>query len=369
MGGRILWKSDLLVLELGLELNTRVRDVSTLLDGVLLSNTGGVLEEDDTLVVLDEDTISVGLVERDKHVLLGSLVVGAEEVLECLCGLPSVVVGDLGRGVVSDVGLANTVEDPSTNGSHESSVNGSEGSSGEGPLLGRVMGQDGVGVLEVGDEDEPVVDVEVRNTVDDEHFGERPLDRPVGKTGKDSTYSNVGHDDLGSLGVSEDVGLGVVVVGSNGVTKLTGSVVDQVQGPTEELVHHHVEELEERRIFNSLSELGLSESGDVDTLDLLVLLDSGVTQLRSSSGNKDLVSGHVASSGVVLTVRDSPRVVGNKEDRVQDPSNSVVDVLAGRVTLVTTLVSNDPKTGTKETSDKGVGKVKSDLGGGEGELA
>jgi hypothetical protein len=44
------------------------------------------------------------------------------------------------------------------------------------------MGQDGVGVLEVGDEDEPVVDVEVRNTVDDEHLGEAPLDGPVSET-------------------------------------------------------------------------------------------------------------------------------------------------------------------------------------------
>ena len=118
-------------------------------------------------------------------------------------------------------------------------------------------------------------------------------------------------------------------------------------------MHHHVEELVDGSIFNSLSELGLSESGNatisttqsdaledsLDTLDLLVLLDGGVAQLGSSSGNKDLVSGHVASSGVVLTVRDSPRVVGYKEDRVQDPSDKVVDALAGRVRLVTTLVT------------------------------
>jgi hypothetical protein len=117
-------KNNLLVLELGLELDTRVRDVSTFLDGVLLGNTGSVLEENDTLVVLDElivsgfvnkygketyDTITVGLVEGDKHVLLGSLVVWTEELLECVCGLPSVVVRNLGRGVMSDVGLANTV--------------------------------------------------------------------------------------------------------------------------------------------------------------------------------------------------------------------------------------------------------------------
>jgi hypothetical protein len=64
----------------------------------------------------------------------------------------------------------------------------------------------------------------------------------------------------------------------------------------------------------------------LDTLDLLVLLDGGVAQLGSSSGNKDLVSGHV---------------VRNKEDRVQDPSDKIVDALAGRVGLVTTLVTAD----------------------------
>ena len=73
------------------------------------------------------------------------------------------------------------------------------------------MGQDGVGVLEVGDEDEPVVYVEVWDTVDDEHLGEAPLDGPVSKTSNDGTDSDVGDDDLGGLGVSEDVGTGVVV--------------------------------------------------------------------------------------------------------------------------------------------------------------
>jgi hypothetical protein len=51
----------------------------------------------------------VGLVEGDKHVLLRSLVVGTEELLECVCSLPSVVVRDLGGSVMSDVGLADTV--------------------------------------------------------------------------------------------------------------------------------------------------------------------------------------------------------------------------------------------------------------------
>jgi hypothetical protein len=55
-----------------------------------------------------------------------------------------------------------------------------------------------------------------------------------------------------------------LTVGVGGVTKLSRSVPDQVQRPSEELVHSHVEELVERSIFNGLSELGLSESGNAD---------------------------------------------------------------------------------------------------------
>jgi hypothetical protein len=69
---------------------------------------------------------------------------------------------------------------------------------------------------------------------------------------------------------------------------------------------------------------------------------------------------------------------------VQDPSDKVVDVLAGRVTLVTALVAacqlritskghahsrNDPKTSTEKTSHESVGSVESDLGSSERSLA
>jgi hypothetical protein len=49
-------------------------------------------------------------------------------------------VRDLGRDVVRDVGLADSVEDVRTDGTHEVSVNGSKGSTGESPLFGRVVG-------------------------------------------------------------------------------------------------------------------------------------------------------------------------------------------------------------------------------------
>jgi len=57
--------------------------------------------------------------------------------------------------VVGDVGLADTVEDVLADGAHELSVDGGEGTSREGPLVGGVVREDGVGVLQVGDEDEP----------------------------------------------------------------------------------------------------------------------------------------------------------------------------------------------------------------------
>ena len=121
-------------------------------------------------------------------------------------------------------------------------------------------------------------------------------------------------------------------------------------------MHEHVTKLSEGSILKGLSELRLSDLGNatrsvrcfhsangdlclLDTEELVVVLGGWVTHLGSSSGDKDLVSGQVTGSGVVLTVRDSPRVVWDEQDRVENPSDKVVDALAGRVRLVTTLVA------------------------------
>lgn len=50
------------------------------------------------------------LPERLKHVLVGRVVVRSEELLECLSRFPRVVVRDLRRDVVGDVGLGDTCE-------------------------------------------------------------------------------------------------------------------------------------------------------------------------------------------------------------------------------------------------------------------
>jgi len=58
-------------------------------------------------------------------------------------------------------------------------------------------------------------------------------------------------------------------------------------------------------------------SDSLGTLDLLIVLDSGVTQLRSSSGNKDLVSCQVSSSGVVLAVLGVSEIPNGNECNIQ----------------------------------------------------
>lgn len=72
----------------------------------------------------------------------------AEELLDRLGGLPGVVVRDLGRDVVRDVGLADAVEDVGADGSHHVAVHRRERAAGEGPLRRAVVGDDRVRVLQ-----------------------------------------------------------------------------------------------------------------------------------------------------------------------------------------------------------------------------
>ena len=124
------------------------------------------------------------------------------------------------------------------------------------------------------------------------------------------------------------------------VMRLTRSVDSEVSGPTEELSDEQVVACNNWRVFQSLSKLVLSEFGDAtvrgvsqkrtaDSLDTgkLLVKDSWKTKLLSGLGHKDLISGQVAGSGMVSTVRDSPRVVRNQKCRVDEPSDSVVDGL------------------------------------------
>ena len=130
-----------------LRVETGVRDLSGVNNNAdLLGKTRRVLVEDNVLVVLNEEALAPDTPERLEHVLLRLLVVGAEEVLEGLGSLHAVVVGDTRGGVVGNVRRADLVPEDALNPAHLT-VDGGEGTASEGPGLGRVVGEDGVGVL------------------------------------------------------------------------------------------------------------------------------------------------------------------------------------------------------------------------------
>ena len=215
------------------------------------------------------------------------------------------------------MGLNDAVEDVLAD-EAEVTVNSGEGTAGESPGLLRVVGDGGVGVLEEGDEDEPVVDPEVGD--------------------------EVGQEDLGN-------------------TTVVGPDTDQIHGPTEELVEESTPESADGRLLESLLELSLAPGGNGDTLLLRLVLLGRDTALRTGAGNENLVTGKVAGGSVVAAVRDTPRVVRDKEGRVENPSDTVVDGLGRRVGLVTALVGDNPDTGTEETRGNLVADPESDTGG------
>jgi hypothetical protein len=110
--------------------------------------------------------------------------------------------------VVSDVGFTDTVQDDSTDRAEELSVDGAECASSKRPLGGRVVREQGVGVLQEGNGDEPMVYLEVGDDVEDEDFTEASHGGPVGDDGEDDEETDVGPDDLVFVVGPEDDGAG-----------------------------------------------------------------------------------------------------------------------------------------------------------------
>lgn len=82
------------------------------------------------------------------------------------------IVGDLAGDVMQNVSLGNSMSSESNDGSHswakiteQSTVQGSKSTASEGVSGGAVMGKNGVGVVEEGNEDDPVVYPEVSGQI------------------------------------------------------------------------------------------------------------------------------------------------------------------------------------------------------------
>lgn len=123
-----------------------------------------------------------------------------------------------------------------SDGTKEVSVDGAESATDEVPLVSAVVRELGVGVLKVGDHDEPVVDGEVRNTVVLDDFSETShLLSKEGEEGEHSNEESVGNENVGTVTSVEDERFRVEVVGPGRVPSLSRSVGEEVSGPSEEL--------------------------------------------------------------------------------------------------------------------------------------
>lgn len=313
---------------------------------------------------------------------LGAVVL-AHDGLNGLAGLVGVVEGDVADIVVQHVGLDDAVEDVTTN-EAEVTVDGGSSAAGEVPHLGLVVGEGGVGVLQEGNGHcekytlvrlthlktrleltacrsdsrltEPVVDPEVRDAVPHKKVqpsigGTDIVQKRAGEQKAEVTQDN----QLGILGLVQGA-RGVKVVDTTTpavllalaatlglllVVIVASDVGDQVQQPAKQLLADHVGGSRNGSLLNELAELvdGLADASSV---------------LVAGLGNEDHVTGNVSGSLVVLAVGDLPREVGDQQEGVADPADSVVQDLGGGEGLVTALVGQDPNTGTDEALDNGV---------------
>lgn len=293
--------------------------------------TSLLLEEDNVALVLDESALTEGSPggEDDRGIIID--VVLAEELLEAGGGFLSMVERHLREQMVGNVGVDDTVKHVVQE-LAERAVDGAEGSTLEVPDVLAVVGQLGVGVLEEGDENQPKVDKEIGDNVVLCHGEERGLERGVDEGSQGDKNSEVREDNVGEIAGFKD-GRPGVKVGSPLAVVLARGVDSQVGGPTEQELNKHPEQGHNGGLLVQVNGLILLNN---------ILLLGGQSNLGTGLGDKDLVLGHVSSGLVMLRVRDSPGVVGDQKERVQDPADGVVESLRSRERLVAALVGKDP---------------------------
>jgi hypothetical protein len=310
-----------------------------------------------------------GLEESNGAILDVAAVVLTHDGLDSLSSLVGVVEGDGRDVVVEDVGLDDTVEKVTAD-EAKLAVDGGSGSASKGPGVGVVVRERRVGVLEEGDGDKPVVDPKVGKEVPDEEVLEAEVlvDEVESSAGQGETKIRQ-EDQLLVLALVQRAG-GVEVVDTTEKTVtltltlalgllvmvgVTGDVGDDVKRPAEELLQDHVGSGSDGGLLHQLGELvnSVTDSASVDLTGL---------------GKEDHVALHVTSGLVVLAVRDLPREVRDEKSRVENPANGVVEGLGGREGLVTTLVCNNPKTGTEQALEDGVEGPETSSNGGGGNV-
>jgi len=143
---------------------------------------------------------------------------------------------------MEDVSLRDSVREEATEPSEEwtgatekRAVEGGERPTLEVECRAAVVREVGVRVLEEGDQNEPVVDPEVRDTVDAGHLKEATSDRPVNKSADPEQDTNITQDDLVVLVGTENDSGRLEVVGRLRVVALTSGIDEEIQRPPDEL--------------------------------------------------------------------------------------------------------------------------------------
>mmetsp|Transcript_28948 Transcript_28948/g.72747 ORF Transcript_28948/g.72747 Transcript_28948/m.72747 type:complete len:400 (-) Transcript_28948:73-1272(-) len=286
------------------------------------------------------------------------LVMLREGLLDGVSRLLGVVVRDPGAEVVGDVGATDAmVEEVKDLG--VGAVDGAEGALEPRPLVGFVVGDVDVGVLEPGVEDEPHVDEEVGTDVESGNRGATERLRGVDETGDGGEDADVGEPDLRAP-VAREEGVGGDEVAGGAADGAAGCADEEVEGPAEDEVVKEVDD----------GEAVLADpAGEGEVC--------GPRGVGGLVGDVGLTFRHVVCAGVMDGVGPLPGEVGYEERGVEDEADGVLEGFVVAERVVTALVGDDPEARENGTLPEGVdgpeedgegGGVLEGCGGGEEEV-
>lgn len=255
-----------------------------------------------------------GLQEASRAVFGVRAVVLAHDGYDSLRSLVGIVERNRGNVVVEDVSLDDAVEKSATN-EAKFTIDGGSSSASVSPGIGVVVRQRGIGVLQEGDGDEPVVDPEVRKNIPDQQVGEAVILTNPGQSPKSNGNANVAEDDevlvfplvqrAGRIEVVDTTEHAVFLTLALPlclafVEVVASDIAKQVHRPASKLLCNHVDERSNGRFLGQLMEL-VRQLANASSINLPRL------------GNENHITLHVAGGLVVLAVRDLPGEIRNKQ--------------------------------------------------------
>lgn len=254
---------------------------------------------------------------------------------------------NLREEMVNDVVVDDVVKEVAADPA-EITVNGGEGALNKGPALGLEVRDVGVGMVEIGDGNQPVVNPHVGLDVHEENH--LPADVGRGKV------EDVSHDGEAEIGDGNEDGLAGTEDGRGGLEVADAKEADvllllavgagrdveeEVRLPASELVEEELDDLNDGDVLKELAvEVQVNEAA------LLAIL-GGV-------GNEGHVLLHVAGEAVVAVVRVLPAEVGDHQGGVKDPAHHIVELGVQREGAVAALVGENPHAGEDEALDVSV---------------